>query len=188
MPSTHRIIGHNLRLILERVADVAVLVAGGTHRSIVQLILVGQIRVPLVAVILPRHVVLQHHVCDAALARPWDGERRVARIRVRISVATVPKVPGIVVVQQVVVTLIAVRLDRLRQRSQVFEHRPNTRLVRTRTIAVPPTALHSHRTAEVSESSVAILNPEIVRAGNWIWILDLVYWTSRPRIDTVRRH
>ena len=49
-------VGHNLLLVLEPVADVAVLVALWADLTVVLLILVAEIRVPLVVVGLPRDV------------------------------------------------------------------------------------------------------------------------------------
>jgi len=66
------IVGHDLRLILKRVADVAVLIAQRADRSVVQFILVAKIGIPLVVVRLPGNVVFQQDVSDAC-AGWWGG-------------------------------------------------------------------------------------------------------------------
>jgi len=49
----HGGVGHDLDLVLKAVADVAVLVAQRTNFPVVELILVREIAVPLIAVTLP---------------------------------------------------------------------------------------------------------------------------------------
>src|SRR6267378_43111 len=106
------IVGHNLCLVLKRVADVAVLVALCANGSIVELVLVAKIRVPLIVVGLPGNVVFQKNVGDAVLTRWRNCERGVVDEVVRVSVGAIAKVAGIVVVQEIVVARIAIGVHR----------------------------------------------------------------------------
>ena len=45
--------GHDLKIVLERVADVAVLVGGFADGAVIELVGIGDVVVPLIAVILP---------------------------------------------------------------------------------------------------------------------------------------
>src|SRR3977135_2719564 len=106
------IVGHNLCLVLKRVADVAVLVALCANGPIVELVLVAKIRVPLIVVGLPGNVVVQKNVGDAVLIRWRNRERGVVDEVVRVGVGAIAKVAGIVVVQKIVVTRIAIGVHR----------------------------------------------------------------------------
>src|SRR5215472_18248079 len=84
-------VSHDLRLVLESVADIAVLIALLPDRSVVLLIFVGEIGIPLIVVALPRNVVLQHHIRDTAL-RSWrNRERSVVGICVGVGVAPITR-------------------------------------------------------------------------------------------------
>src|SRR5882762_6827731 len=97
MGGANGIVGHDLCLILERVADVAVLVALCANGPIVELVLVAKIRVPLIVVGLPGNGVFQKKVGDAVLTRWRNCERRVVDEVIRVSVGAIAKVAGIVV-------------------------------------------------------------------------------------------
>src|SRR5438445_13658267 len=71
MPGAHRWVGHDLRLVLEAIANVAVGIARWAHLPIVKLILIGYVVVPLVVVALPRNIILQHDIADATLRGRW---------------------------------------------------------------------------------------------------------------------
>src|SRR5215472_9162017 len=78
---TYVLVGHDLLLILESVADVAVLIALWANFSKVELIRIVDIAVPLIVVALPGDIVGEHHVGDAALRGARNGEWRIVRIR-----------------------------------------------------------------------------------------------------------
>src|SRR5467141_32992 len=136
------IVGHDLRLIMERVADVAILVAVRADGAVVELVLVGEVLIPLIIVGLPRDVVFKHYVSDAALVRGWNGERCVVNKAVGVGIGTVAKIPGIVVVQQVVVAFLAVWVDWPRERPQVFADLSYARLIRVGAVAIASTAVN----------------------------------------------
>ena len=116
MSRAHSVVGHDRGLVLERVADVAVLVAIRANRSVVELVLVGEILVPLVAVILPGNVVIDQHIGDVPLARRGNREWSVVDVVVGVGVRAVAEIARVVVIQQVVMARIAVGLDRRIQR------------------------------------------------------------------------
>ena len=62
-------------------------------------------------------------VTNALDGRRWNGEHGVVRVGVRIGVVAVPEVARIVIVQQVVVALFAVRIDRTGKRLEVIHNR-----------------------------------------------------------------
>src|SRR5215469_12395432 len=104
MRGAHRRVGHDLCLVLEAIADVAVGIALWAHLEIVKLILIVEVVVPLVVVALPRNIVLQQDIADAALRGRWNRERCVAGICVFVRVAPISEVAGVVIVQQIIVT------------------------------------------------------------------------------------
>src|SRR6266550_3649838 len=108
MGSTNGIVGHDLCLVLKRIADVAILVALGANGSIVELVLVAKICVPLIVVGLPGNVVFQKNVGDAVLTRWRNREWSVVDVVVRVGVGAIAKIARIVVVQEIVVTRIAI--------------------------------------------------------------------------------
>src|ERR1700735_1285069 len=67
--------------------------------------------IPLVAVILPGNVVLAQVVTNALDRRRWDGENGVSRVGVNEGVIAIAEKARIVIVEQVVVTLFAARID-----------------------------------------------------------------------------
>src|SRR5215469_14225731 len=125
---TNLLVGHDLSLILETVANVAVLIAGGANGAVVELVLVAEILVPLVAIGFPGHAIFQQNVADAALPGWRDCERSVVGITIGVGVAAVAKIAWIVVVEKIVVPGIAIWLDRPRQRLEVVQDRRNSRL------------------------------------------------------------
>ena len=157
MRLTNRRVGHDGRVVLERVADVAVLVrvgdvlakrVGRACRSVVDLVFIfGDISgfagragsgvvVPLISVVLPRNVLGEKFVANAARGGRWDREDGVGGVGVSECILTLTEVTGIVVIQQVVVTYFAVRVYRMRQRLQVLHNRRNAGLGGIRAIAV----------------------------------------------------
>ena len=86
---------------------------------VVELVGIGHIVVPLIAVILPRDIGRDEVVSNARDGGRWNGENGVVRIGVRERVVTIPEVAWIVIVQQVVTARLAVRIDRVRQRFQI---------------------------------------------------------------------
>src|ERR1700688_814042 len=79
-------VGHDFGFVLEGVANVAVLIAFGADGSVVELILIGQVRVPLVAVILPGDVSCHQHVRDGVLFSGRNGERSVVDVVIGVGV------------------------------------------------------------------------------------------------------
>src|SRR5712664_509273 len=166
------IVGHDLRLILKRVADVAILVAVRADGAVVELVLVGEELIPLIAVVFPRDVLFEEHVGDAALARGWNGERRVVNKAVGVSVGTVAKISGIVVVQQIVVAFLAVRADGASQRAEVIPNGPNARLRRVGAVAVTSATVNG---GSESSSAVSVLSPPVVGARDRVGVLNFVH-------------
>src|SRR6202034_2363820 len=116
-------IGHDRGVVLEGVADVAVLVGVLADRTIVQLVRIVHIVVPLVAVVLPGNIVLDHVVADAGHRRRRNGEDRVVGIGIGVGVLAVAEVAGVVVIQQIVAALLAMRRDRSREHVEVPDDR-----------------------------------------------------------------
>src|ERR1700688_4416775 len=79
-------VGHNFGLVLERVADVAVLIALGADGAVIELVFIAQVGVPLVAVILPGDAGFHQHVGDAVLFSGRNGERSVVDVVVGVGV------------------------------------------------------------------------------------------------------
>jgi hypothetical protein len=102
---------HDRRVVLERIADVAVLVGGRSGRAPVQLVRVVDVVIPLVAIILPGDVACVQAVADAPGRNRRDRERRVARVAVEIGAIAVTEIAGVVVVEQIVVAGFAIRID-----------------------------------------------------------------------------
>src|ERR1700719_669361 len=115
-------VGHDFGLILERVADVAVLIALGADGAVIELVFIGQVGIPLVAVILPGNTGGHQHVRDGVLLGRRNGERSVGDVVVGVSVGAVAEVAGIVVVEQIVVAGIALGIYFIRQADQVFQN------------------------------------------------------------------
>src|SRR5215472_1572431 len=88
-------VGHEARLVLESVADIAVLVAVRPHGAVVQLVGIARetispgVLIPLVAVGNKRYVAFEQNVPDAPLQRSRNRKRRVARVAVGGRVASV---------------------------------------------------------------------------------------------------
>ena len=183
----NRRVGHDLLLVVKTIADVAILIAVRTDGAVVQLILIVEICIPLIVVAFPGNVVLNEHIGDAALGRRRNGEGRVARVRIGVGIAAIPEVAWVVVVQQVIVPRIAIRLDRPRQRCQIVEDRPNSRLGWIGAVRIGTAAIHSRRAAESTKSPVAILNPEVLRSRLRVRVFDLIDRTACPGHLVVRR-
>ena len=69
MRSANIRIRHGGCVVLERVADVAVLIAAGAIGVVVQFVFVGEILIPLVAVKLPRNIVFVQIVAETGRRR-----------------------------------------------------------------------------------------------------------------------
>src|ERR1700693_1947043 len=126
----HRSVGHDFGFVLEGVADVAILIALGADGAVVDLVFIAEIRIPLVAVILPGNAVFHQRVRDAVLFGWGNGKRSIGNIVIGVGVGAVAEVAGIVIVEQVVVTWIALGVNFVRQAGQVLEDRENARCVR----------------------------------------------------------
>src|SRR5438445_2679053 len=136
------VVGHNLRLIVERVADVAIRVAVRADGAVVELVFVGEVLIPLIAVIFPGDVLFKEHVGDAALVRPGNRKRSVIHKVIGVSVRAITEIAGIVVVQQVVVAFLAVWVDWPRERPQVFADLSYARLLRVGAVAIASAAVN----------------------------------------------
>ena len=147
---TGRLGTHELGLILEGVADVAILIEA------VRLGRIGNVQIPVFAEVLEGDVVSDQIVTDALLAGGRDSEGRVLRGKSAIAV-----VAGVVVVDQVVVSLDAVRIYRPLEGLKVVGHRRNARLADVAAV-------------DVAAATVAILIVVVVRGGLWVGILDLI--------------
>src|SRR5580700_10278255 len=64
MGGPDRGVGHDRSVVLERVADVAVLVTLRTHLAIVKLVFVLQILIKLIAIVLPRNTLREQRITD----------------------------------------------------------------------------------------------------------------------------
>src|SRR5258708_2367029 len=170
--SANGVVGHDLRLIMERVADVAVLVAVRADGAVVELVFVGEVPIPLIAIVFPGDVLFKEHVGDAALVRPGNRKRSVIRKVIGVGVSAIAKISRVVVVQQVVVAFLAVRVDWPRERPQVFADLSYARLLRVGAVAISSATANGG--AETA-ATVSILNPPVVGAGNRVGVLDFVH-------------
>jgi hypothetical protein len=107
---------HGRRVVLERIADIAVFVGKRSVRAVVQLVGIVDVIVPLVAVVFPRDVIRGEMIADAPGRRGWNRERRVGGILIDEGILAVAEPAGVVVVEQIVVALLAARVDRPGQR------------------------------------------------------------------------
>jgi hypothetical protein len=125
--------GHDRADILEWIADAAIGVICG------DVVIVGilQILAPLIAVILPRDLLLIQPIADGWQSGWRNREDRLLGISdVSISVAAVAIVPRIVVIEEIVVSGIAVGSHRAVQRSQVIYDRTDAGCTRIRAVAI----------------------------------------------------
>src|SRR6266478_8472294 len=170
--SANGVVGHDLRLIMERVADVAILVAVRADGAVVELVFVGEVLIPLIVVGFPRDVVFKQYVSDAALVRPGNRKWSVIHKVIGVSVRAITEIAGIVVVQQVVVAFLAVWVDWPRERPQVFADLSYARLLRVGAVAIASTAVNGG--AETSPT-VSILSPPVVGARDRVGVLNFVH-------------
>src|ERR1700731_2947714 len=110
------VVGHDLRLIVERVADVAILGAVWADGAVVELVFVGEVLIPLIAIVFPGDVLFKELVGDAALVRPGNRKWSVVHKVIGVGVRAITEIARIVVVQQVVVAFLTVRVDWPRER------------------------------------------------------------------------
>src|SRR5467141_2310861 len=176
--SANGVVGHDLRLIVERVADVAILVAVRADGAVVELVFVGEVLIPLIAIVFPGDVLFKEHVGDAALVRPGNRKWSVIHKVVGVGVGAVAKISGIVIVQQVVVAFLAVRVDWPRERPKVFADLSYARLIRVGAVAVASAAVNGG--AETS-ATVSVLSPPVVGAGDRVGVLNFVDGTGVRR-------
>src|SRR6476646_5265697 len=117
-------IRHDSGLVLERIADVAV---GVEHAAWVLYVLI-----PAIAVVPERHAGVEQGVANAA-NRGWRNcERRLVAIDYdAIGIET-----GVVVVQEIVSTRLAIGFDRRRERLKVSDDGGNPRMVRVCALTV----------------------------------------------------
>src|SRR5271156_1483580 len=129
-------VGHDRSIVLERVANVAVLVRSGdglaqrisrAYCAVVDLIWVSDVVVPLIAVVLPRDVGLDQRIADAGYWRRWNREDGVEFAGIGIGVVAVAEIAGVVVVQQIVTAYLASGTDRVRKRLQIGDDCRNAR-------------------------------------------------------------
>src|ERR1700693_3534454 len=113
-------VGHDRGVVLERIANVAVLIRVLADGVVVELIGVGQIVVPLVAIVFPRNGVRDQAVTDTRERRRRDGKHCVVGVGVGESILAIPKVSGVVVVEKVVVALFTVGSNGCWKRLQVI--------------------------------------------------------------------
>src|SRR5271154_2611484 len=175
--------GHDGSVVLEWVANVAVVVGIRSRCSVVELILVGRdvagrprstyanVVIPLVAVVLPRNFVGVEVIANAGRRRRWNRKRRVIDEGVREGVAAVAKVARIVVVQQVVVARFAARIDRPGKRLEILQNFFHSGLLGIRTIAVGPAAGNGRTKAT---AAVAVLGVPVVGAGGRIGVFHFI--------------
>ena len=108
---------------MEEVANAAaVLITGFADGPVVELVLIVEVGVELVAVIFPRDVLLEQRVADVANARRWNGERRVVHVLVGVGIRTITKIAWVVVVQDVVMSRLAARINQRRQFAEVIQN------------------------------------------------------------------
>ena len=141
---------HELGLVLEGIADVAVLVEA------VRLGGIGNVKIPVFAEVLEGNIVSDEIVTDALLAGGRDGEGRVLRGKSAIAV-----VAGIVVIDEVVVSLDAVWVYRPLEGLKVVGHRRNAGLADVAAV-------------DVAAAAVAVLIVEVIRGGLRVGIFDLI--------------
>src|ERR1700736_2910386 len=79
-------VGHDFGLVLEGVADIAVLIALGSHGSVVNLVFIVEVGIPLSAVMLPGNAGCHQHVGDAVLFGGGNGEGSVRDVVIGVSV------------------------------------------------------------------------------------------------------
>src|SRR5205823_11914776 len=116
------------------------------------------------------------------------GEGVVVRIVVRVGIGPVTEVARVVIVQEVVVTGIAVWVDWRIQRTEIRDERANTWLRGIRAVTVASAAVDTHGRAVVAEPAVAVLDPPIVGARYRIRIFNLVNRTTCPYRLVMRRN
>ena len=72
---------HDRGVVLERVADAAIPIGVRPIASIILLVRVGDVAVPLIAVIFPGNIARVEEIAKAGRRRGWNGERRVGCCR-----------------------------------------------------------------------------------------------------------
>src|SRR5215467_12253203 len=157
MVGAHRRVSHNLRLVLEAIAYVAVGIARWAHLPIVKLIFIVQVVVPLVVVALPRDIVLQQDISDATLRGRWNRERCVVGICVFIAVGPISEVARVIMVWPIIVARLTVRNARGVQATPRIASRACARWRRSGASAIGPATVKAGRLATAPKLAVAVM-------------------------------
>src|SRR6202044_2899041 len=104
-----------------------------TDRPIVQLIGVGHVVIPLIAVVLPRDLALQKAVTDATSRRRRNRKYGVVFVCVRVGIFAVAEVARVVIIEKIVMAHFTVRIDGMRKGLQVAYDGRNSGLLGIRT-------------------------------------------------------
>src|SRR5882757_130046 len=156
---TSSLSSHELGLVLKRVANVAILIEAVRLRRI------GNIKIPVFAEVLERDVVSDEVVTDALLARGRDREGRILRSKRAVAV-----IAGIVIINEIVVPLDAIRVYWPLERLKIVRHSRNTRLADIAAI-------------DITAAAVAILIVKVICGRLWVGIFNLI--DGRYSRDTV---
>ena len=172
MRGTHSSIRHDRGVELEGIADSAVFIGVFANGAEIQLVWVGYIVIPLIAVILPRDIPLDHYVANAGYRGRRNGEDGVVLVFVGEGIVAIAEVARVVVVQQIVVSGLAAQRNLRFQRLQILRNRRHARLshVRTRGVGTAAKGRRPERTP-----AVAIFRVPVVGFGRRIWIFDFVH-------------
>src|ERR1700750_3437964 len=145
-----RLGAHEFGLILERVANVAIRIEA------VRLGGICNVKIPVFAEVFEWNVVSDKIVTDTLLAGRRNGEGRELRCKSAVTV-----VARIVVIDQIVVTLDAVRVYRPLERLKIVGHSGNAGLADVTAV-------------DIAAATVAILIVEVIGGRLWVGILDLI--------------
>src|SRR5439155_4122524 len=105
-------LGHDGRLVEKWIADIAIDADSGARDE----------GVPAFAIVFPRDILLEQRIGDRSHRRRWDGEG-LARMKAAVTLIT-----RIVIVEQVVVTLHAVRFGFIGEQSEIGQDRADAGL------------------------------------------------------------
>src|SRR5580658_1224482 len=178
-----RRVRHDGRVVLERIADVAILIRIGAVGPEIELIRIGYVVVPLITVVFPGDIGIVEVITNARRRRRRNRERRVGWALVDEGIVAVAEPARIVVVDQIVVIGLAARIDV--QPGEVGNDWFHARLTQIRAVGIGTTAENdrqpigfglvplAHRESAVEVMAVAVLRVPVVGAGLRIRILDL---------------
>ena len=182
---------HDGSVVLERVADVAIFVRVRPIGSIIQLVWVVDVVVPLIAIVLPRNAVGVEVVADAGRRGGWNRKRSVRGILVDIGILAVAEPARVVIVEQVVVTGLATRVDT--EGGKVAHDRPYSGLRDIRAIAIGAAAIDRGNRIRrwitgVIALAIAVFRVPVVGAGSGVGVFDFIHdslrrdWTLRHMV------